>query len=138
ATQTELRVIDVGTLGPDLGPVDGYACRKVRAGSRNLATGPALTGEEFERALAVGREQAMAADGMRVLAAGEMGIGNSTPASCLTALLAGVPTETVVGRGAGADDNTLARKRAVVAAAASKQRSILDSGRTGPARPEDV
>ena len=55
-TGTELRVIDVGTLGPDLGAVPGYACRKVRAGSRNLATGPALTGEEFERALAVGRE----------------------------------------------------------------------------------
>ena len=117
-TGTELRVIDVGTLGPDLGAVRGYGCRKVRAGSRNLATGPALTGEEFERALAVGREEALAAaeDGMRVLAAGEMGIGNSTPASCLTALLAGVPVETVVGRGAGADDDTLARKRAVVSA----------------------
>jgi nicotinate-nucleotide--dimethylbenzimidazole phosphoribosyltransferase len=139
-TGTELRVIDVGTLGPDLGAVPGYACRKVRAGSRNLATGPALTGEEFERALAVGREQAVvaAADGMRVLAAGEMGIGNSTPASCLTALLAGVPVETVVGRGAGADDNTLARKRAVVAAAVDAQRSILDSDRSCSARPQDV
>jgi nicotinate-nucleotide--dimethylbenzimidazole phosphoribosyltransferase len=139
-TQTELRVIDVGTLGPDLGAVHGYVCRKVRAGSRNLAIGPALTAEEFEGALAVGREQAAAAaaDGMRVLAAGEMGIGNSTPASCLTALLAGAPVETVVGRGAGADDNTLARKRTVAAAAVDVQRAILDSDRTQSARPEDV
>src|SRR6516165_5630867 len=57
-TGTDLRIIDVGTLGPDLGSVPGYACRKVRAGSRNLAREPALTVEEFERALAVGREQA--------------------------------------------------------------------------------
>jgi nicotinate-nucleotide--dimethylbenzimidazole phosphoribosyltransferase len=140
STGTELRLIDVGTLGPDLGVVPGYACRKVRAGSRNLAAGPALTGEEFERALAVGREQVelAAADGIRVLAAGEMGIGNSTPASCLTALLAGVPVESVVGRGAGADDNTVSRKRAVVEAAVDAQRSILESDRTCSVHVDDL
>ncbi len=125
ATGTDLRVIDVGTLGPDLGPARGYVCRKVLAGSRNLAVGPALTPEEFERALSVGREQAEAVDGMSVVAAGEMGIGNSTPASCLTALLAEVPVEIAVGRGAGADDAVLARKRAVVATAADSQRGTL-------------
>ncbi len=36
-TGTDLRLIDVGTLGPDLGDVPGYVCRKVRAGSRNTA-----------------------------------------------------------------------------------------------------
>jgi nicotinate-nucleotide--dimethylbenzimidazole phosphoribosyltransferase len=124
---TDLRLIDVGTLGPDLGNAPGYACRKVRAGSRNLAREPALTIGEFERALSVGREQAMlaAADGMSVLAAGEMGIGNSTPASCLTALLAEVPVEMAVGRGAGADDDSMARKRAVVAHAVEAQRDRL-------------
>lgn len=92
STGTDLRVIDVGTLGPDLGQAGPYTCRKVRAGSRDLAVEPALSVEEFVQALAVGREQAGAAvaDGVRVVAAGEMGIGNSTPASCLTALLAGV------------------------------------------------
>src|SRR5262249_37315918 len=128
-TGTDLRVIDVGTLGPDLGPAPGYACRKVRAGSRNLAAGPALTTGEFEQALTVGREQAVAAaqDGTRVVAAGDMGIANSTPASCLTALLAGVPVEAAVGRGAGADDATLARKRRVVASAVAAQRPTLDA-----------
>jgi nicotinate-nucleotide--dimethylbenzimidazole phosphoribosyltransferase len=133
-TGTELRVIDVGSLGPDLGPAPGYACRKVRAGSNNLAAGPALSVEEFELALAIGQEEAAsAADaGMSVVAAGEMGIGNSTPASCLTALLTGLPVEKVVGRGAGADDSTLARKRAVATAAVEAQRAILE------ARPDDV
>jgi nicotinate-nucleotide--dimethylbenzimidazole phosphoribosyltransferase len=129
STGTELRVIDVGTLGPDLGAAGGYACRKVRAGSRNLATEPALTAEEFEQALAIGREEATAAaaDGMGVVAAGEMGIGNSTPASCLTALLGRVPVKAAVGRGAGADDETLARKRVVVAAAVGLQRGMVNS-----------
>jgi nicotinate-nucleotide--dimethylbenzimidazole phosphoribosyltransferase len=140
ATGTDLRLIDVGTLGPDLGPAQGYACHKVLAGSRNLAAGPALTTSEFERAAEVGREQARAAaaDGMRVVAAGEMGIGNSTPASCLTALLAEVPVETVVGRGAGADDATLIRKRSVVAAAVASHRPALEGDRLGCACREDV
>ncbi|OWK41269.1 nicotinate-nucleotide--dimethylbenzimidazole phosphoribosyltransferase [Fimbriiglobus ruber] len=130
-TETGLRLIDVGTFGPDLttdlDPTNQYVCAKVRHGSRNLAVGPALTVEEFDRALAVGREQADAAsrDGIRVVAAGEMGIGNSTPASCLTALLAGVPLETAVGRGAGADDAVLARKRDVVALAVAAARPRL-------------
>jgi nicotinate-nucleotide--dimethylbenzimidazole phosphoribosyltransferase len=126
-TGTDLRIIDVGTLGPDLGSVPGYACRKVRAGSRNLAREPALTVEEFQRALSVGREQAQlaAADGICVVAAGEMGIGNSTPASCLTALLADLSVEMAVGRGAGADDEAVARKRAVAAVAVERQRDRL-------------
>jgi nicotinate-nucleotide--dimethylbenzimidazole phosphoribosyltransferase len=127
-TETELRVIDVGTLGPELGPKANYLYRKVRSGSRNLAVEAALTVGEFEQALAVGREQAAVAarDGMRVVAAGEMGIGNSTPASCLAALLADVPVEIAVGRGAGADDSVMARKRAVVSAAVTAARSRLD------------
>jgi nicotinate-nucleotide--dimethylbenzimidazole phosphoribosyltransferase len=89
ATGTDLRVIDVGVAGPGLPDAPVHLCRKVRAGSRNLAQEPALTVEEFRRAVAVGEEQAAGAwsDGMAVVAAGEMGIGNSTPASCLTALL---------------------------------------------------
>jgi len=127
STGTDLRVVDVGTLGPPLAESAGYACRRVRAGSRNLAREPALSPGEFDQAAAVGREEAAAAarDGAVVVAAGEMGIGNSTPAACLTALLAGVPAGAAVGRGAGADDPTLARKRAVVARAVDAARGRL-------------
>ncbi len=62
---------------------------------------------------------------MSVAAAGEMGIGNSTSASCLTALLADVPVDVAVGRGAGADDAALARKQAAAAAAVEAQRDRL-------------
>lgn len=52
--------------------------------------------------MAVGEEQAALH-----FAAGEMGIGNSTPASCLTALLTGSPAEAVVGPETGAEGPVL-------------------------------
>lgn len=101
-----LCVIDVGTVG------GGLVC----AGSANLADGPALTTDEFRAAWAVGVDEATRchADGMALVIAGEVGIGNTTAASVLTALLLDMPADRVVGRGAGADAATLARKLRVV------------------------
>src|SRR5262249_3709157 len=124
-TGTDLVLVDVGALGDDAvdrgctggpdSPVQSIV-RRVRAGTRNLADELALTVAEFDQALEVGAEQARAAarDGMRVVIGGEMGIGNTTPAACLAMLLADVPLATAVGRGAGADDATMQRKRSVV------------------------
>lgn len=127
ATGTELVVVDAGSRAAPLPPRTGYRDARVRAGSRNLAHEPALTPEEWDRATALGREEAEKArhDGVRVLAAGEMGIGNSTPAACLASLLLDLPAERVTGRGAGADDAVLARKLAVVAAAVEPARDVL-------------
>jgi len=129
ASGTDLRLIDVGVEGPGLpdGPV--HRCRKVRQGSRNLAVEPALTVDEFRAAMRVGEEQAdeAHADGVRVVAAGEMGIGNTTPASCLTALLASVSMDEAVGPGAGADGPTMERKRRAVRAAVDRERPRLDA-----------
>ncbi len=64
-------------------------------------------------------EQALG-EGAAVLIAGEMGIGNTTPAACLTALLTGLDPDAAVGRGAGADDAALAAKRRVAAEATGR------------------
>jgi nicotinate-nucleotide--dimethylbenzimidazole phosphoribosyltransferase len=127
ATGTDLRLIDVGSFAGKMPESTAYACRKVRAGTRNLAREPALTADEFRRAVAIGRDEARAAaaDGVRVAAAGEMGIGNTTPASCLTALLAGASAEECVGRGAGIGDEGLGRKLAVVSRAVDGARTRL-------------
>jgi nicotinate-nucleotide--dimethylbenzimidazole phosphoribosyltransferase len=113
---TELRLIDVGVNGPAWPDGGMYLHCRVRAGSRNLAVEPALTVDEFRAAVRVGEEQADDAEaaGMAVVAAGEMGIGNSTPAGCLTALLTGVSIEEAVGPGAGSNGPTIERKRRVV------------------------
>ncbi|MGZ3395088.1 MAG: nicotinate-nucleotide--dimethylbenzimidazole phosphoribosyltransferase, partial [Isosphaeraceae bacterium] len=92
-TQTDAMLIDVGVLGdvcadegqaPAERPGIRFRRRRIRAGTRDLALEPALLLGEFEAAIHVGRDEAReaASDGMRVVAAGEMGIGNTTPSAC--------------------------------------------------------
>ncbi len=123
-TGTDLRVVDVGSISdaPNDAPAF-YSDRRVRRGSRNLAHEPALTQQEFDAAWQVGADEALlaASSGYKIIAAGEMGIGNTTPAACLTMLLAEAPLELAVGRGAGADDVVMAAKRAVVSNAVARE-----------------
>jgi len=133
AHDVELRLVDVGASGPlrDDGPLLRVA--RVANGTADLFHGPAMSLEQFDEAWRVGDEEAKRAlaEGARVLAAGEMGIGNTTAASCLIALLTGLDVDAAVGRGAGADDATLARKREVVAAATERARAQL-AGEASP------
>jgi nicotinate-nucleotide--dimethylbenzimidazole phosphoribosyltransferase len=121
ASDTELRLIDAGSRAPAL---PGVADWRVAPGTANLAEGPAMSLAQFDAALALGARatREAAADGIRVLALGEMGIGNTTAAACLTGLLTGAAE--VVGPGAGATEATLATKRAVVAAAIARARPL--------------
>lgn len=81
-----------------------------------------MTPEEAERALLAGREAARRAiaEGATLLAAGDMGIGNTTAAAALTAALLGLPPEAVVGRGTGVGEEGLRRKREAVARALAR------------------
>jgi nicotinate-nucleotide--dimethylbenzimidazole phosphoribosyltransferase len=124
-TGTDLRLVDVGTLGPQLDPAPAfYRYAPVRAGTANLAVAPALSVADFDAAWALGAEEARraAADGCKVVAAGEMGIGNTTSSACLAMLLADVPLDHAVGPGAGSDGTVMASKREVVAAAVGRAR----------------
>jgi len=129
STGTGLRLVDIGTIGPltPEGPV--LRNRRVREGSRNLACEPALTVDEFREAWAIGEAEATdaIADGIAVVAVGEMGIGNTTPASCLIALLTGHAAEDIVGPGAGSSQSVIARKLEVVRAAVQNARPFIDS-----------
>lgn len=119
-------VADLG-VDAELGAPPGLLDRKVRRGTRDLSVGPALTRGEAESAVLVGarlvEEDAPPAD---VVALGEMGIGNTTPASALTAALTGSPVDRVVGPGTGVGDAELARKRAIVERALSRVRGVAD------------
>ncbi len=133
SSATALELVDVGTESPAMPEAPGYLCAKVRAGSHNLAREPAVTAEEWRRALTLGgdRARAAAAEGAQVVAAGEMGIGNTTPASCLASLLADLPASAAVGRGAGSDDATVERKIEVVEAAVAAARPRLEADPPG-------
>lgn len=91
----------------------------VRCGTANLLQEPAMTQEEAHAALLAGARifATEAEHGLDLLVLGEMGIGNSTVAACLTGAFTGVPPEVITGRGTGIDDDGLLQKRLVVAAA---------------------
>jgi nicotinate-nucleotide--dimethylbenzimidazole phosphoribosyltransferase len=82
----------------------------------NIATGAAMSQEATRRLLEEGEACAaeLDADGIGIVALGEMGIANSTVAAALAAALLDVDAERVCGRGTGVDDEGLARKVAVV------------------------
>ena len=112
----DMDVVDVG-VDFDFEGRDGLIHEKVRRGTRNMARGPAMTRDELEAAMGVGLRlaQQSADSGVHLLATGEMGIGNTTAASAVTAALTGRPASDVTGRGTGLDDLALKRKTNVVA-----------------------
>jgi nicotinate-nucleotide--dimethylbenzimidazole phosphoribosyltransferase len=107
-------LLDVG-VDADLDDLPGIRHRKVRRGSRDLATGPALTREEVLAAIAAGADAVATCHPMPdIVALGEVGIGNTTVASAVAGALTGADPSEVVGRGTGVSDVGLARKRAIV------------------------
>lgn len=92
--------------------VDGVDGCHIADGTGNIAVEPAMTREQASRAIEYGMNlvKAYADQGYELLATGEMGIGNTTTSSAVTAVLLGMPVETVTGRGAGLSDEGLNRK----------------------------
>ena len=97
-----LSVVDVGVKG-DLGDVEGLIRRKVMHAARDFSEGPAMTREEALACIQVGIDMAReeAAKGATLLAAGEMGIGNTSPSSAIAAVLTGASVDEVTGIGSG-------------------------------------
>ncbi|WP_229953795.1 nicotinate-nucleotide--dimethylbenzimidazole phosphoribosyltransferase [Parasphingorhabdus litoris] len=129
AHSADLRLVDVGSLEPVKIGSDkpDFRDARVAAGTADLAIGPAMTVNQFQAAWAVGKAEAKLADdhGFVLLMAGEMGIGNTTPAACVTLLLTNGDAEIVTGRGAGADDTILLNKRDIVAQSAKRAAMLL-------------
>lgn len=110
-----VHVVDVGVAG-DLSGCAGVLHRKVRSGSRNMLHEPAMSWDEFTQAIVTGVELAeeAASRGYDVVAPGEMGIGNTTAASALTAALTSRPADRVTGHGTGVSPERYANKVRVV------------------------
>jgi len=84
--------------------------------SGNIAVEDALTDQETVDAIDAGRRIAdeEVDSGADLLIAGDMGIGNTTPATTLIAAMTDSEPVAVVGRGTGVDDAGWARKTAAV------------------------
>ena len=111
----ELAVVDAGVIH-EIPETRGLIRRAIGPGTKNFCEGPAMSREEAAAALSLGIEMADAAcaEGSTLLGFGEMGIGNTTAASALAAVLTGCEAAAVVGRGTGADEGCMARKRSAV------------------------
>ena len=111
-------VVDVGVVAT-LEPAAGLVQARIRPGTADLSSGPAMTLDEARAAIEVGIR--VAADlhtaGAGVLLTGDMGIANTTAAAALIAGFTGATAAAVTGRGTGVDDETYQRKVAVVDAA---------------------
>jgi nicotinate-nucleotide--dimethylbenzimidazole phosphoribosyltransferase len=113
--RARVAVVDIG-VNHDFGPIPELIDRKVAYGSRNMAHEPALTREEAVKAMLVGVELAEQATAAAVdaLAAGDMGIGNTTAAAALAAVFTGRPVAAVTGRGTGIEEQVWRHKVAVI------------------------
>ncbi|MDQ2774716.1 MAG: nicotinate-nucleotide--dimethylbenzimidazole phosphoribosyltransferase [Acidobacteriota bacterium] len=123
----DLKIVNAGIAGP-LPHIPELLDRCTARGTRNFCVAPAMTANETAEAIEAGIEIAelAVADGCNLLGFGEMGIGNTTAASALTAAMTGLSASAVIGRGAGADDDCLKRKAAAVERALTLHSAHLD------------
>ncbi len=125
-------VVDVGVKG-DLDDVDGLIRRKVMHSAHDFSQGPAMTREEAEACVQVGIDMAReeARRGASLLAAGEMGIGNTSPSSAITAVYTGASVEEVTGVGSGISSERVRHKAELI-------RQGIEINRPDPSDPLDV
>ena len=110
-----VRVVDIAVdCDEPLTPAIG--AHKVRRSSRNLAVEDPLTADEVRAAVQAGKQIAdeEVDAGADLLIAGDMGIGNTTAATTLVAVITGTEPVAAVGRGTGIDDAGWMRKTTAV------------------------
>jgi nicotinate-nucleotide--dimethylbenzimidazole phosphoribosyltransferase len=125
----KLRIVDVG-VDYDLSTVSGIIDRKIARGTKNFLHEPAMSEEEFDKAIEIGAllVDDCVADGCKVLCIGEMGIANTSPSSVWMSLFCDIPLDECIGAGAGLDSPGIRHKKEVLSqAVANAPRSILNS-----------
>jgi nicotinate-nucleotide--dimethylbenzimidazole phosphoribosyltransferase len=98
-----------------------------------MAEGPAMSREKAFRSIEAGMElvEEELTRGIDILGTGDMGIGNTTPSSAITAAVTGVDVAAVTGRGTGLDEEGRDRKIKVI-------QKALEINRPDPKDPIDV
>ncbi len=127
-----LRVIDSG-VNFDFKQVPNLTHAKIGLGTQNFLYTAAMTELQCEQALIAGHKivkQELDA-GTNIVAFGEMGIGNTSSASCMMSILCNQPIAQCVGRGTGLNDEGLLKKTAILGQA-------LDQHHLGNADPFTV
>jgi nicotinate-nucleotide--dimethylbenzimidazole phosphoribosyltransferase len=120
-------VVDMG-VASDIAPHPALLSRKIAYGTSNMARGPAMSREQAMTSIEVGLEiiEKEAQKGLDIVGTGDMGIGNTTPSSAITAAITREPVAQVTGRGTGLDDRQLTHKVEVIQRALEVNRPKSD------------
>jgi len=111
----DIVIIDAG-VAADLEPHPLLRAAKIGRGTANMAVGPSMSRQQavqcLETGIQAGQDQIDA--GADLIACGDMGIGNTTASSAITAVITGADPEVTTGRGTGLEDAALAHKVQVI------------------------
>lgn len=123
-----LSVVNCGTATP-CDALAGVIHCPVMPGTRDFSQQAAMSQEQAQQALRIGAEQVerLHADSCDLLMAGEMGIGNTSAASCLAALLLQQDVVALTGPGTGVQGDALSHKQQVLAASVARAQPLVRS-----------
>lgn len=122
----QLAVVNCGTAIP-CDELEGVIQRVVMPGTRDFSQQAAMNEAQMLAALRVGAEQLerLYGEGCDLFIAGEMGIGNTSAASCLSALLLAQDVNALTGPGTGMAGQALSHKQQVLAASVERARPLV-------------
>lgn len=125
-------IVDIG-VATNLEVDTNFIIKKINYGTENMAVGPAMTRNEAIRSIETGIEifENEFRKGIDIIGTGEMGIGNTTASSAITACFTKRPVEEVTGRGTGINDQALKNKIQVI-------KKALKVNHPDPKKPIDV
>lgn len=130
-----LRIVDVG-VDYDFSDVPGIIDRKIARGTKNFLYEPAMSEEEFDKAIQIGSDLVddCVAEGCRVLSIGEMGIGNTSPSSIWMSLFGDIPLKDCIGAGAGLNNDGIRHKYEVLSRALDNAQCIMHNAQSAVAK----
>ncbi len=122
-----LHVWDVGSRAT--APVAGVVTDKVRAGTEDFSTAAAMSETDLDAVFEAGRRAVEGAcgNGADLLVLGEMGIGNTTAASALGAVLGPASLDELVGIGTGLDAVRMVQKKNIISRALTLHGAAIDA-----------
>lgn len=124
----QLKVINCGTATPceHLPKVEHYP---VALGTQDFSKQAAMSLKQAEQALNIGKQQVEQAKalGCDFVMAGEMGIGNTSSASALSALLLDIDVASITGPGTGLEGDALTHKAQVLSQSVARAQAVVFS-----------
>ncbi len=125
----EVIVADIG-VASDFDPALPIKHAKVDYGTKDFSSQAAMTKEQAVQCLEAGIKIAneQIDNGAKLIATGDMGIGNTTPSSAIVAAISGIDASFVTGRGTGLDDEALNKKAQIINDALAMHQVNPDNG----------